>query len=140
MGIVYRNGDFNLLATKIRHIPDQMLDDLEPLMQRTAKTGAELMEGFIKTRGTVKSGKKGRIETGEMLDNVDSEIFRQGNTITARWGWLNKWEDYFRYQEQGFTNTWSREDVEPMHALFDSFMQNRELFFAEMGKKFRRRR
>lgn len=140
MGIVFRNGDFDKLATKIRHIPDDMLDDLEPLMQRTAETGEKLMSAYIETRGTTRSGKRGRVETGTMLKNVQGETFRQGRTITARWGWLNRWEDYFRYQEQGFTNAWSREDVEPMHALFDSFMQNRELFFAEMSKKFRRRR
>lgn len=140
MGIVFRNGDFKTLSTKIRAIPDEMLNDLEPLVERTVKTGADLMEAHIKTRGTVKSGKRGRVETGKMLSNVDYEMFRKGDTLIGRWGWLDNWEKYFLYQENGFKNAWSREDVAPMHALFDSFLRQREEFLGELGKRMRRRR
>lgn len=138
MGIVFRNRDFDKLATKVRGIPEEIMDDVEPLMERTAETGEQLMKAFISTRGTTKSGKRGRIETGKMLDSVHSEVKRSGTTITARWGWTKDVEKYFLYQENGFRNAWSREDVEPMHALFDSFMQNRELFLGELSRKFKR--
>lgn len=140
MGIVFRNGDFKTLATKIRGIPEDMLEDLEPLLLRTVDTGADLMEAHIETRGTVKSGKRGRVETGRMLGAVDSEVFKRGTTLVGRWGWLNEWEKYFLYQENGFRNAWSREDVAPMHALYDSFFHQREALFSELAKKLRRRR
>lgn len=140
MGIVFRNGDFKTLSTKIRGIPGDMLEDLEPLLQRTVETGADLMEAYIATRGTVKSGKRGRIETGKMYGSVDSEVFKRGTTLVGRWGWLTEWEDYFLYQENGFKNAWSREDVAPMHALYDSFFRQREELFAGLAKKLRRRR
>lgn len=140
MGFVFRNGDFKTLSTKVRAIPEDMLDDLEPLMDRTVKTGADLMEAYINTRGTVKSGKRGRVETGNMVSKVDYEVFKQGTTLIGRWGWLEHWEKYFLYQENGFRNAWTREDVAPMHALFDSFLRQREEFLSELGKRLKRRR
>lgn len=140
MGIVFRNGDFKTLATKVRGIPDDMLEDFQPLMERTVKTGAELMEAYIKTRGTVRSGKRGRVDTGHMLDTVDYETFKQGTTLVGRWGWLDSWDKYFLYQENGFKNAWTREDVAPMHALFDSFFRQRDEFLSELGKRLKRRR
>lgn len=44
----------------------------------------------------------GRINTGEMLNALRAEV-RTGNTAQGRVGWLDDYEDYFGYQDRGFT-------------------------------------
>lgn len=134
MGIVFRNGDLNHLRTRVLKIPDTILDSAEELVRETSREGARKMRENIATRGTGYRGHSGRVETGEMLQNVRNTAEREGTHVRARWGWLSKQENYFRWQEQGFYNWRSESDVEPMHALLDSFIQEREEFIRELLK------
>lgn len=135
MGIVFRNGDLNRLRTRVLKIPDTILDSAEDLVRETSREGARKMRDYIATRGTGYRGHSGRVETGEMLQNVRNTAEREGTHVRARWGWLDKQENYFRFQEQGFFNWRSQADVEPMHALLDSFIQEREAFIHELLKR-----
>lgn len=135
MGIVFRNRDLNNLRTRVLKIPEEMLDVGEELVRETSREGARKMREYIATRGTGYRGHGGRVETGEMLQNVRNTAEREGTHVRARWGWLNKQENYFRFQEQGFYNWRSESDVEPMHALLDSFIQEREEFIHELLKR-----
>ena len=138
MAVVWRNRDLNALQAYVKAIPERILDAGEDMTREASREGARQMRDFIGSRGTALSGKRGRVESGEMLSNVRNTAERVGATrVRARWGWLNVKRPYFRFQEQGFTHWYTREDVEPMHALLDSFIRTRTEFIANIAKRVR---
>lgn len=79
------------------------------------KDGEEITQTFIATRGTEKSGKQGRIDTGAMLDAVDSDTkLVSKDEAVGRFGWLEKKPFYAPYQEDG------TQYIAPMYALSDA--------------------
>lgn len=89
-------------------------------LEQAAEDGAELMKYFIETRGTEKSGKRGRIEDRDMLNAVTSEVTSRGpGKNQANFGWLKTREDYFALQEGGFEHS-PGVTVEGMYALTDA--------------------
>lgn len=134
MSIVFRNRDLNDLRTRVLKIPETIQDRGEDLVRETSREGAARMREFISVRGTGYRGHRGRMESGEMLQNVRNTAEREGTHVRARWGWLSTQKDYYRYQENGFYNWRSESDVEPMHALLDSFIQQREQFISDLLK------
>lgn len=79
------------------------------------KDGEETTQTFIATRGTQKSGKQGRVDTGKMLDSVDSETaLVSKDEAEGRFGWIKKTPYYAPYQEEG-TKT-----IPAMYALSDA--------------------
>lgn len=95
------------------------------IAQDTADEGAEMVRDRIETSGTVKSGKRGRIETGAMLAAVRSEVTVTPKVITAAFGWLNTFSDYFGFQDRGFTHYRSNEEIPGMMALQDAFDESK---------------
>lgn len=83
-------------------------------MDETVQVGASSMEYSISTRGTAKSGKRGRIDTGDMLQSVDSRVAAGGDRVVGEFGWLDREPGYAPYQEYG------TEFIEPMLALTDA--------------------
>lgn len=69
------------------------------------------MRERIETSGTGWEGREGRIDSGAMLRDVTAST-RAGSGMTraghrsrsASFGWVNNQEDYYRLQEEGFTN------------------------------------
>lgn len=95
-------------------------DILEDTAFYAATTGKQETKKNIETRGTVKSGKAGRIETGAMRDAVTSDVRRIGNEHhRAEFGWITHMPEYARYQERGFVHS-GGEKVEGMYALSDA--------------------
>ena len=132
MGFQWMNGDLKLMVTELRGIPEEVASEAQTLVSEAMNIGAETQRQIIENSGTVKSGKQGRIETGLMLNSVQSAgADRVGNVIEGRFGWRDP-EDYFIYQEQGFTvnsrksEYTSRADVPAMHALLQGFVKARE--------------
>lgn len=79
------------------------------------KDGEEITQTFIATRGTEKSGKQGRVDTGAMLDAVDSDTqLKSKDEAIGRFGWLKKKPTYAQYQEDG------TKYIAPMYALSDA--------------------
>lgn len=79
------------------------------------KDGEEITQTFIATRGTEKSGKQGRVDTGAMLDAVDSDTqLKSKDEAIGRFGWLKKKPTYAQYQEAG------TKYIAPMYALSDA--------------------
>lgn len=84
-------------------------------LQENMKDGEEITQTFIATRGTEKSGKQGRIDTGDMLDAVSSEAKLQNqDEAIGRFGWLKEKPFYAEYQEAGTRY------IAPMYALSDA--------------------
>lgn len=93
---------------------DQAVDNAA---EQLAEEGQEFVRNAIDTRGTgrvwkrtyTRNGKRrsgsspGRVWTGQMWNDVEDESFRYGkDTAVARFGWINRFEEYYGLQEGGF--------------------------------------
>lgn len=73
--------------------------------QETAQEGSEIVKEFIETRGTAKSGKRGRVETGDMRDSVSGQSRKVSRGVhQAEFGWIQGTPEYSRFQERGFNH------------------------------------
>lgn len=75
---------------------------------------AEKTRQYIRTRGTAKSGKRGRIETGAMLDSVDSQVVKDTPDEVEVHAGYHDGPFYTVFQELGTTR------IEAMYALTDA--------------------
>lgn len=139
-GLVWRNRDLNDLTTRAAFYIKEIEREAAKVVDETAKEGAEVMRGHIEVRGTGYRGHQGRIETGAMLDAVQSVTEKTDDGVRGRFGWGVRGgptDDYFRYQEEGFTIASSGHDVPPMHALLDAFISVREDFIRKVVRLIR---
>lgn len=84
-------------------------------LDNAMRGGESVTKNLISTRGTPKSGKTGRIDTGKMRDSVDSETkLDNADEATGRFGWTAESPYYALYQEYG-TST-----IPAMYALTDA--------------------
>lgn len=112
------------------------------LIAETAEKGARDGRDFVKyrilTSGTAKSGKQGRIETGKMVDGVDYRTMGHTNTrARVKFGWLSRPENYFSYQDKGFTHWKSGETVEGMNAIADAREEIKDLIREDLKRRLR---
>lgn len=91
-------------------------------MERVLQEAVEDYQQFTATRGTSKSGKAGRIESGDMYDAVSYRVWQDpdGN-INGEIGFLKEqFFYYFLQTSEGFTHWVSGEFIEPTNALRDA--------------------
>jgi len=90
--------------------------DAQEAALEAAIAGEEMVRHIIDTtESSLSPGKDNRNWTFHMRQAVDSDVRRNGNTITARIGWLKDQEFYFLIQEYG--GDVSGKTVTPMNAL-----------------------
>lgn len=90
------------------------------LVEDAVERGEQITKHNIETRGTLKSGKRGRVVSGAMRDAVDSEVTeRSRDRVRGKFGWIKDFEDYFGYQELGFEHR-GGVTVDGMYALSDA--------------------
>lgn len=106
---------------RVKDIRESIVD----IAQDTAEEGAEMVRDRIETSGTLKSGKRGRIVTGDMLAAVRSEVTATPTLVTAEFGWLHEFRSYFGYQDAGFTHARSSEEIPGMMALQDAYDESK---------------
>jgi len=107
---------------------DEIRDTGKNAVQETTQEGAELVRRYISTRGTAKSGKQGRIETGAMLNSVDDQIVTESrDEIVGRFG-MGDAPEYAVFQEYG-TST-----IEAMYAITDAAEQMGDKFIAAVRR------
>lgn len=88
--------------------------------EEVAEKGKNITQYHIETRGTAKSGKRGRVETGAMRDAVSGDARRVSRgRAQAEFGWNSKTPEYAIFQERGFTHSGGTQ-VEGMYALADA--------------------
>ena len=118
------DGDFDAWVN--RKI-NKVREAAERAMQETVDEGARSMRNNIATRGTAKSGKAGRIDTGKMINDVDSSVDEVStDRVVGSFGWHEEnFSDraYPLFQERGFRHYLSGELIEPMFALRDAQTQ-----------------
>lgn len=95
---------------------DSIQQEARSLLAEAAQEGEQITKHHIETRGTAKSGKRGRIDTGTMLNEVDSAVtVDRKDLVRSEFGWLGETPFYARFQELG-TKT-----IEGMYALTDAY-------------------
>ena len=108
-----RDGLFAQLVQAEKNVKD----DAQEAMLEAAIAGEEMVKHIINTtESSLSPGKDNRNWTFHMNQAVDSEVKRNGNTITGRIGWLKDQEFYFLIQEYGADMPDGRH-VTPMNAL-----------------------
>lgn len=84
-----------------------------------AQEGEQITKHHIETRGTAKSGKRGRVDTGTMRDSVDSAVtVDRKDLVRSEFGWLGQTPFYAKFQELG-----TDQGIEGMYALTDAFQE-----------------
>ena len=107
-----RDGLFAQLVQAEKNVKD----DAQEAMLEAAIAGEEMVKHIINTtESSLSPGKDNRNWTFHMNQAVDSEVKRNGNTITGRIGWLKDQEFYFLIQEDG--GDVNGKTVTPMNAL-----------------------
>lgn len=102
-------------------IVNNIEDSMRQAVRDGVQDGKETVELFVATRGTEKSGKQGRIDTGAMIDSVNGEVTKDTPTeVEGRFGFIDNPPDWTKYQEDGFVHVGSGMPVEGMHALSDA--------------------
>lgn len=88
-------------------------------VEDAAEQGANTTRHLIETRGTAKSGKRGRIETAAMLNSVSHETVKKSkDEVISRFGYKDA-PSYTPFQDKGF-DSWTGVTVEGTYALGDA--------------------
>lgn len=99
---------------------NQMTSDITQAVEDAVEAGDNITKHHIETRGTAKSGKRGRVETGAMRDAVTHRMDKKtALEVSGRFGWLSEKPEYAQYQEPGFEHR-GGVTVEGMFALSDA--------------------
>lgn len=112
----------NQITIQIESLTEEIRHDLI----QAGEDGATAMEFMVATRGTAKSGKQGRIETGALLDSIDSRVTKDTKTeLEVEYGYIKGTAaaGYDVPQEYGFHHYKSGVWVDGIHALRDSAIQ-----------------
>lgn len=108
------------LVPALRGELDDIFGQVSDAVEQSLILGKATVKEYISTRGTARSGKAGRIETGKMLKSVRS---RKGtfSRVTAEGVFgLGRGPYYSLFQEEGFRHYLSGRWVEGMFAVVDS--------------------
>jgi len=98
----------------------RMKVDAQTAALEAAIAGEDMVREIIDTtESSLREGKDNRNWTFAMRQAVDSDVKRNGNTITARAGWLQKKEAYFLIQNDGgdLVRNGNTTTITPMNAL-----------------------
>lgn len=102
---------------------NEIMGDVNDIVADAIEEGENITKHHIETRGTAKSGKRGRIESGKMRDAVNSQMVKSGTRdAEGKFGWIDTYENYYGMQEEGFRYVHADPefDVEGMYALTDA--------------------
>ena len=98
---------------------ESIQQEARSLLAEAAQEGEQITKHHIETRGTAKSGKRGRIDTGTMLNEVDSAVtVDRKDLVRSEFGWLGQTPFYAKFQELG-----TDRGIEGMYALTDAYAE-----------------
>lgn len=136
-GARFTRQSTGLDALNARELADGLLEGIvREEMYKAGKNGEAEAKKFVSIAGTQKnwSGEfpdlrtggrrrskpsRGRVATGKMREALTYKLNAAGRGLTSvSVGWLNTYEDYFRYQDSGFASGGYRERVQdPVSAV-----------------------
>lgn len=117
-----RGATFDDIINHILLTVSGVKEDVKEGMENVAEQGADNVRKMIETRGTEKSGKAGRIDSGALLRSVDYRVTKDTDEhFEVEYGYIidNESEDYNLFQEYGFTHRYGS-FVPGMYAIRDS--------------------
>lgn len=135
MGVTWRRGS----AQQLHDFPEKLVDRFEEgvfaAVQEVIRQAVEDMRRFTESRPSAKSGKAGRVESGEMLAAIGGDIFRYGmDRIVGQFGFTNQTELYYYLQTvSGFQHVWSGDFIEPTFAMRDAYVAAIQNLLSRMG-------
>lgn len=134
--------DVGALRTGIVAWDKGIRDAAEHAVRVTVAEGEEDMRRTIvemdtptgRARAAAGGGIAGRVESGEMYLDIESEVNVEGNTIIGEWGWLKNFQRYYGAQEEGTEGDADRKGIEGMNALGKSSALVRDRIRARMRR------
>jgi hypothetical protein len=114
----------------------QLTDLAYEIIEDATLYGEDRMMEIIRTaitmtgmqRAAAYGGDPGRIETGDMIDDIQSNIDMVGKSrVEGSWGWELGLQLYYLYQEYG------TQDIEGMKALQQSYVEAREMMLERLN-------
>lgn len=118
-GVFWIQGSPDRLLGWSEEIRVLILAEVTAIMDEVMVEAAAKMREFISTRGLPNSKGEGRIDTGNMLNAVNSRVNVDGTIIEGTFGWLEGGEVYFLAQEEGAV-LWNGGVIAPMLAMYDA--------------------
>ena len=111
-------------------VTNETFDQIEALEKPTVDNMRKILRNATTPTGerrASKGGQPGRIESGEMLGDISSQVTRTQKTLTLRWGWINHFQPYYAFQEGGSNDFNVR--FKGMGALWGSFVNTQDKMF-----------
>ncbi|MBT2484862.1 MULTISPECIES: hypothetical protein [unclassified Microbacterium] len=117
-------------------LEEQLLDFAHGIIEDATLFGEDRMKEIIETaitrtgaeRAATSGGHPGRIDSGNMIDDIQSNIdLFGGSRVEGSWGWELGLEIYYLYQEYGTA------DIEGMMALQQSYVEAREMMLERLS-------
>lgn len=105
------------VETRFKRMPNEILGCVEKAMAGALEFGKNQMVDTIETSGTGFEGRRGRVVTGEMRDEVRAQQSRGKDSVTGLLGWLEGTPMYAKFQELSFQHYLTGKTVEGMYAL-----------------------
>ena len=121
MSVQWLGTPLEVTASRLEDMSKNIAKRAHEELKEVAKEGETKLKGMIRAKGTGKGwywdyggmahghpgrlgGYGGRVASGKMLNAVTSEVRAGGSSAEARIGWVKEYEDYFGYQETGFSH------------------------------------
>ena len=122
----FRSG----LVTWGQETVEGYFDELEELATPAADNMRDILRAATTPTGDKRAaagGLPGRIEGGNMINAIRSEVSRTKNSLTLRWGWVRDFKPYYAFQEGG--KAVFNVGFEGMGALWGSFVNTQDKFY-----------
>ena len=100
-GVTWIEGSPQAFLNYANTVEDFVKGEVQRIMAEVMDEAAAKMREFISTRGLENSAGAGRIQTGNMLNSVSSQVTVDGRVVEGTFGWLEGGEIYFIAQEEG---------------------------------------
>jgi hypothetical protein len=130
-------SDPNQFGEWLKANMDDVGVNINLVVDEAVTDGAVVMREIIMSTGTNKdwgsswpsrafgrksSSTEARYDTGEMLNSVKSAMLEVSpRKSSGVFGWLNNQQDYFIYQDKGFTHWISGDKIPAMNALREGY-------------------
>lgn len=125
----------------MRNVVDVVKEEGRELVEQTAEEASAMMarnlEAAITPTGLRRQAgerldpyghrQPGRLESGEMIEEINSSFTDRGDTLEGKWGWPNP-KDYFIEQEHGTAKIAAANSIET------SFLDIGEIFHDRVAK------
>jgi len=131
-GVTWISGNPQSFLNYGNAVEEFVKGEVQKIMAEVMDEAAAKMREFIGTRGLQNSAGAGRIQTGNMLNSVSSQVTVNGVTVEGTFGWLENGEVYFLAQEEGAV-LWNGGVIMPMLALYDAGQWAIQEFISRLG-------